>query len=264
MPPAIKDAVILGSGNVAFHMAIALHDSGVKILQVCGRNSNEAKKIARRVGAKSTDSFSEINPEAQLYIIAVKDESISEIVDWFPEELEGIIVHTSGSVPLSKLKTFKNHGVIYPLQTLIKYKEAKYSDIPFCIEGSSKNAEKILAATCKKISGRVYTVDSGQRKKLHLAAVFANNFSNHMFAIAENILKENALEFEMLVPLIRQTVENAKTGDIVQLQTGPARRNDANIMKEHQRMLKEKPLINKIYKLVSESISKTARKNGKF
>lgn len=166
------------------------------------------------------------------------------------------MVHTSGTIPLSVLKkTSSNYGVIYPLQTLSKDRPVNMASVPICIEANSKANESILKGIARSISKKIYCFDSEQREFLHLAAVFAGNFTNHMYSIAEHLLAEHKLPFKLLLPLIRETAEKIKSGNSpASVQTGPAIREDMEIMKSHQKLLKNEKSLAKIYRLISENI----------
>mgnify|MGYP001458403210 CR=1 FL=1 len=248
--------VILGAGNVATHLSIALYKSGFKIKCVYSKSIENAKKLAQKIEAHYTNEINHLPVEADLYIIAVKDEIIEQIIAHLDLKY-GIIVHTAGSISIDIFKNrFENYGVFYPLQTFTKNRELDFSDIPLCIEANSKILENKLFTLAKSLTKTVVYVDSENRKKLHLAAVFACNFSNHMYAIAAEIIKNSDLPFELLIPLINETAKKAIDCNPVNAQTGPAVRNDKNVIQNHMEMLKEFPEFEKIYRFVSDSINK--------
>ncbi len=168
-----------------------------------------------------------------------------------------LTVHTSGSIPLEILnKVSENHGVLYPLQTFSKSREVDFSNIPICVEANSaENLEK-LKSVAKALSNNIYEVDSEQRKVLHLAAVFACNFPNFMYTIADKILRDSDIDFDILRPLIKETAEKIQDVKPAEAQTGPAIRNDEKILSGHMEMLNDFPQLKELYKLISAEIKK--------
>ncbi len=254
--------VILGAGNVATHLSIALKKAGLEIKCVYSKTIDAAKKLALKVDSHYTNKIEQIPVEADLYIIAVKDEVIEVVIKHLKLKY-GVVVHTAGSISIDVFKEkFENYGVFYPLQTFSKDRETDFSVVPICIEANRKKLEDILLELGKRLSNNVRIVDSNKRKKLHLAAVFACNFANHMYSIATEILKDTDLSFDFLKPLIDETAQKAIDSDPGLAQTGPAVRNDQNVIKEHLRMLKDNPEFEKIYSFVSDSIYKLNKKKN--
>ena len=243
--------ILLGTGNVAQHLynALAALDT-VNLKQVYGRNT-EALSYFKNIAVTN-------NPDhilnADVYLIAVNDDAIKAVSQLLLKK-NGIVAHTSGAAPLAHIKT-SNSGVFYPLQSFTKGKKVDFSTIPFCIEGSNNKTEATLLELAGKLSSKVYTISSDQRKTIHLAAVLANNFSNHLFTIASSICQENKVSFAILHPLITETVEKIKHISPREAQTGPAKRKDVLTMQSHLDQL-ENPLHKKIYQLLSESIIHT-------
>ena len=253
--------VILGAGNVATHLSLALKNAGFKIKCIYSKTIQSAKELALKVDAHYTNDIDRIPVEADLYIIAVKDDVISAIVENLNMEY-GVVVHTAGSVSINVFEgRFKNFGVFYPLQTFSKKRHVDFSTIPVCIEASNKDLEKILISLAKQLTKTVELIDSEQRKVLHLAAVFACNFSNHMYAAASDILNSSGISFDLLKPLISETVQKAIDNDPLKAQTGPAVRNDQKVLTKHLEMLKDKPELQKIYRFVSQSIYQLKKDN---
>jgi len=248
--------VILGAGNVATHLSLALKNANFKIKCVYSKTIQSAKELALKVDAHYTNEINHIPVEADLYIIAVKDDIITSIVDNLNMEY-GVVVHTAGSIPISVFENkFSNYGVFYPLQTFSKTRNVDFSSIPICIEANSKQLENILIQLARQLTTTVELIDSEQRKVLHLAAVFACNFSNHMYSAASEILNSSGITFDLLKPLITETVQKAADNDPVNAQTGPAVRNDQEVISRHLEMLKDNPQFQKIYRFVSDSIFK--------
>ena len=252
--PAEYSVSIIGSGNVAYHLAHGLKKSGVKIDTIWSPNVLHRSELAASTGAKSVDSISEIVATSDFYIISVPDDKIAEVVEAMPA-VNGVVVHTSGITPMSVIsRRFQNCGVFYPLQTFSKLKSVDLKQVPFCVEGNSEVILLELENLAQKMSAKVYEVNSDERKKLHLAAVFVSNFVNHLYHVAGEIIDDSGLSFDLLVPLIEEVASKVKTLSPGQSQTGPARRNDKKTIAEHMKLLKEYPDYLKLYKLITNQI----------
>ena len=246
---------IIGSGNVATHFGKAFLASGAKIKEVCSRNPVHAKKLAGILKAKAVSDLSKIGEGSDLYLIAVNDDSIAQVAEKLNVK-NGIVVHTGGSIPMELLSKFPQHGIFYPLQTLSKNTEISFEGLPVCIEASDKNTFAFLESAGKCIGAAVYKLNSKQRAAAHLAAVFACNFTNHLYSISENLLKKEKLPFDLLRPLIAETAKKVQTVSPAEAQTGPALRNDKAVMKKHLSALKKEKDLQKLYKKLSEGIRK--------
>jgi predicted short-subunit dehydrogenase-like oxidoreductase (DUF2520 family) len=247
---------LIGSGNVATHLAAALKNAGHRLVQVYSPNMHNAALLAYHVGASAIDSLKDIDPETDIFIIAVKDDAISEIVPQL-SLFKKPVAHTSGAVSLQVLlDVTPDAGVFYPLQTFSKTKELNFCEVPVCIEGATEELTRQLEELARTISNNIYRVDSAQRKILHLAAVFACNFTNHLYAVAEGLLKEHRMSFDMLRPLITETADKIKTHAPASVQTGPAVRKDEQTMQAHLQMLDGKDELQQIYLLLSQDIIK--------
>ena len=220
----ISQIVILGNGNVATHLSEALLNAGYSVVQLWRRG--------------------EVLRDADLYFIAVSDDAIEEVVALIPEGK--FFAHTSGSVELSK------GGVFYPLQTFSKNIEMDWTDTPILIEANEKNLEQILLEAAKKISTNVHLVNTEKRRQLHLAAVFACNFTNHLWTISEDLLNKKGIPFNLLKPLIYQTFRKIEDHSPRNVQTGPAIRNDLKTQKKHRNLLSSNH--SEIYDILSKSI----------
>jgi len=247
---------IIGSGNVATHLSAALKNAGHRLVQVYSPNMQHAAMLAYHVGAEAVDDLKDLTPETDLFIIAVKDDAIAEIIPRL-STLNKLVVHTSGAVELQQLLNFTpNAGVFYPLQTFSKTKELNFWEVPMCIEGADEAITKTLEELARTISNNVYRVSSAQRKVLHLSAVFACNFTNHLYAVAQALLAESNISFDMLRPLIMETADKIKQHSPASVQTGPAVRNDEKTMQAHLQMLARKHDLQKMYQLLSQDIIK--------
>ncbi len=251
-----KHIVLIGAGNLATQLGIALHNAGYFISQVYSPTKKSANLLAKKINAVAITDFKKLDLEAAIYIIAVKDDAIANVSKKLNLK-DKIVVHTSGSVEMNILKnTSKNHGVFYPLQTFSKNKKVDFSSIPICIEANNKSTSTSLTYFANSISNHIQKVNSEQRKQIHLAAVFACNFSNHCYSIAENILKKNKISFNILQPLIEETANKIKYNSPSEMQTGPAIRGDKKTMNAHLKLLSKKKLLKEIYKLMSDDIAK--------
>jgi predicted short-subunit dehydrogenase-like oxidoreductase (DUF2520 family) len=246
--------VLLGTGNLATRLGIALHARNAEIVQVYGRTASKASHLTKLLGCAHTSSGRKINAEADIYVLTVSDEAIKEVLSGLSINNQ-LVVHTAGSVSMDVLAPFsKNIGVIYPLQTLSKNKEIDFENIPICIEANTlANLEK-LKELASLLSEQVVTIDSTKRRQLHLAAVFVCNFVNHFYTIGEKLLEEAQLDFDLLKPIILETANKAMQFSPLNVQTGPAIRDDIHIMEQHLKMLAQHPEWQKLYELVSKDI----------
>ncbi len=248
----INQIVIIGSGNIATCISKAFKSKGLEINQVYSRNLAHAVELAELVSAQAIDDLTKINPNADLYLIAVKDDAIEYVSNHL--EVKGIVVHTSGSTPVDVLHKHKKHGVFYPLQTIKKEHQPEFITMPILIEGNHEFELKALHELAEKLSGQVYEVTTRQRQSLHIAAVFANNFTNHMLAMAKQLMQDNELDFELLKPLIIRTALNAVENDPLKVQTGPVMRKDSATIEMHLDLLRNKPTYRQVYEMMSQSI----------
>lgn len=248
--------VLIGTGNVArqFYEAMG-NQMGIKIIQVIGRDKKKLTPFAN-CPETSTD-FKHIS-DADIYIIAVNDDSIKTVSQYFINK-SGLVVHTSGSMPLSVLPDSVRRGVFYPLQTISKERSIDFSEVPICIEAERSEDYDMLRELANTISDQVQTMTSEQRKSVHLAAVFVNNFTNHLYHIGNEICDEAGVPFKILNQLILETAEKATQTNVLDAQTGPAVRNDKLTMKKHLALLNNKDYRD-IYSVLSNSIQKTHEK----
>lgn len=248
-----KSVVIVGAGNVATHLGDALQKAGNKILQVYSRTEQSAKKMAVKLKSPFTTDLKKLEQNADIYILAVKDDAIAEILKNITLQ-NGIWLHTSGSVSMDVFKGRSSYGVFYPLQTFTKNKKVNFKNVPVCIEANNKRTLTALQNLASQISENLHFVNSEQRKQLHLAAVFACNFSNYMYTIAEEILNRSNLSLDILKPLILETAGKIKSNSPSQIQTGPAKRKDKMVINDHLKLLSGNPLYYKIYEILTSGI----------
>jgi predicted short-subunit dehydrogenase-like oxidoreductase (DUF2520 family) len=247
----------IGSGNLAWHLAPTLDNVGFVVKEVYSRNPLHAKHLTERLyqaEVKATLDFS--TSDSTLFIIAVSDDAIKSIAQEIILPDEAILVHTSGSQPLSELEfsATANIGVFYPLQTFSKQKKVDFKNTPIFIESNNEETEEALMLIGKSISNQVRKIGSQERQALHVAAVFASNFTNHMLAISKGIMLQNGLDYDWLKPLILETIQKSLNLDPESTQTGPAKRGDLEILDKHLEFLKEDKGVAEIYKIISQHI----------
>jgi predicted short-subunit dehydrogenase-like oxidoreductase (DUF2520 family) len=250
MASTIKTISIIGSGNVAHHLGHAFSGT-VKVRSVYSRNATENHKFATELFAFCADRIEDII-HSDLVLVCVNDDSINEIINQLPRDQA--VAYTSGSVLMSELDRKENIGVIYPLQTFSKDVPVDLFHVPFFIEASDEPMAQDLFELAWIVSRKVIFANSEDRRNLHLAAVMVNNFTNHIHTLAADFLKSKSLEFDFLKPLIAETSKKLQSGQPVDLQTGPAKRNDIHTIKTHLNMLEGETKA--IYHLLSESILK--------
>ncbi|RSC93997.1 Rossmann-like and DUF2520 domain-containing protein [Tenacibaculum singaporense] len=249
----IKVAII-GGGNVATHLANAFNKTNeVSLVQMYARNIEQIHHL--KEVTPITNSI-ELLTEADVYIIAVSDDAIGDVSHKI-EQKNGLVVHTSGSVAMQSLQNSGRKGIFYLLQSFSKDKDVNFDEIPFCLEAENEDDLQLLEALAKSIGKKVYRINSEQRKRLHVAAVFVNNFTNHMYKIGADICNEYQVPFEVLLPLIQETAQKITELSPEAAQTGPAKRNDQKTIQNHLALLNAEQ--QEIYKLITKSI----QQNGK-
>jgi predicted short-subunit dehydrogenase-like oxidoreductase (DUF2520 family) len=260
----VKHIVLLGAGNLAVHLSRALARKGYAIVQVYNRTAERGRKMARLFHTEYTANLSTLIPDADLYILVVSDSAIAEVAAGMKIR-NGLVVHTSGSVPLQALAgTSVHYGVFYPLQTFRGARRITFSNIPVCVEANSPDGEATLVHLAGQLTTRICRFTSEQRLVLHLAAVFAGNFSNFMYAIAEELLQQHGIPFDLLKPLIRQTTANIDHPGLFSRQTGPAVREELRILEAHRDLLEEFGDYREIYHLISNSIIRQKRQHDQL
>ena len=248
----MKKVVLLGGGNVAYHLAKKLSQSTeYQLIQIYNRSplSPEFDTIP----VKKTSLMEALLP-ADIYILSVKDQAIAPLSSSLPFEGR-LVVHTSGSVPMKDLSDRQRRGVCYPLQSFSKEQEIDFSKIPFCLETEEATDFDLLEGLAKEFSPKCYAIDSLQRQYLHVAAVFLNNFANHMWYLSQQLCSIQQIPFELLLPLLEETCRKGLQHNFFEGQTGPAKRGDRTVIEKHLQLLQgvEKD----IYKNISTSILTT-------
>ncbi|MBP6732707.1 MAG: DUF2520 domain-containing protein [Chitinophagales bacterium] len=253
---------IVGAGNVATNLALALKKAGHEIVQIYNRSDDAGQELAHTVGAQFTSQGSQLL-DADVYLLAVKDDVIAEVAKLI--HLKGrIVAHTSGTKSMNELApASEQFGIFYPLQTMKKNTKVDFKNVPLLVEGSSESVTTVLESLAKTISQNVYRVDEEQRQWIHLAAVFANNFTNHLFGISESIMQGHGLPFEILKPLIYRSIEGLAFASPAELQTGPAIRGDQQTIEKHMLLLGDDTRLQKMYEILTQSIIASVSQNHK-
>lgn len=255
--------ILIGAGNLATHLGHALRKVGVPIVQVYSRTPESASALATRLQCAYTTKVEEISAEAELYVFAVRDAVLEEVAQKvnahltqsatdtsFATGANALFVHTAGSMSMNALP-FERRGVCYPMQTFSKEREVDFSEIPVFVE--SQTDAPLLLQLAQRLSKRSMMLDEEKRKYLHVAAVFACNFTNHMYDLCATLLESHGIPFEVMRPLIDETARKVHTLTPHEAQTGPAVRYDTNVMQRHLECISD-PTMKQIYKLLSESI----------
>lgn len=259
MKNKLPSIVLIGAGNVAHHLGHRFQEMGIPVLEVFSRKITKARKLAKAIGASATNQLSAISKTADLYILAVHDDAIEAVARQLPlSPTTGLVVHTSGAMPSKVLKPFfKNYGCFYPLQTFSIQKAVDFEVLPLCIFSPQQRNRQKLTKVAKAICPNVYTIDDAQKSVLHVAAVFVNNFTNHLCYIAKEITDQQGIDFDILKPLLNETASKLAKYAPKEMQTGPAIRGDQQTMNKHLQLLESHPEWAQLYKLLSQSIAKT-------
>lgn len=246
--------VIIGSGNTAAVLGRKFIRAGHKIVQVVSRNASAASELAYEWDTESVNYQTLINRQADVYLIAVSDNAIKEVVAGleFPGK---VVAHTAASVPAEILSRVSEHyGVFYPLQSLNKERKV-LPDIPVFFEGNDERAKSVLESLAHSIAfDHVLTASADERVKLHLAAVVVNNFTNYLYRLAQDYCRREGISFEQLIPLIRETGDRLQELPAAAVQTGPAIRHDTQTIQKHIALLQQHPELQKVYRFLSDSI----------
>jgi len=247
--------ILIGAGNLAWHLGPALKEAGYSIIQVLSRTACSARSLADHLGSGWTTNPGQLDPVADILLYCVSDRAIPELFCRI-ELSKPVMIHTAGSVPADVFKgVCSDYGVIYPVMTFSKDRKLDLSNVPICIEASSEGSLTVIEQMAGRLSNCVQQMDSDERKVLHIAAIIASNFSNYMYHLSGNVLSTRGLDFQLLKPLILETASKIFEMDPLAAQTGPASRNDSEVIKDHIELLKDRPELQKIYTFVSDSIT---------
>lgn len=258
--------ILLGAGNLGFHLGKRLFDTGQQVLQVYSRTQSKALSLANLIQAESCTHLSKIRTDGTLYILAVSDKAIHPVAQSLKAILPptALIVHTSGATSSQVLgQHFKNHGILYPLQTFSYNRPLDFNIVPVCISANSDKSLSLIKTLGNKISQKVYTINDDERANLHLAAVFVNNFTNFLFGIGHDITRQAGLPFDILQPLMEETLAKVQEAKPMDMQTGPARRGDEPTIKRHLELLEAFPAYSSLYQQLTEGIQKWISEKNK-
>lgn len=252
--------VFIGAGNLATSLATEMHRKGLPIKQIYSRTAESASLLAEKLDCRWTTSIDEVDSNADWYIFSVKDNVLEQLIAEMKPN-NGLWLHTAGSMPATVFKGFAmRYGVIYPLQTFNKNRALDFGHIPFILEANNQEDLEALKKVSSLLTDDVRFLNSEERRQIHLAAVFANNFSNHMWHLAWQLLEDKGISPDILLPLIKETAAKVEDLPPAQAQTGPAMRYDRNVIDKHIDMLENEDL-KTIYRLISQSIHKTKSKS---
>ena len=268
-PQETHTFAIMGSGNVASHLAPSLTRAGWHCRAVWSRSEEHAADLASKVAAESTSDCAyfyrllQEDPSIELLLLCLTDDGLSDVAKKLPSDLSATAVHTSGSTPMSVLSRVPSYGVLYPVQTFSKSRALDKSRVPLLLEWSDPQAESLLRSLADALGSEdVRHATSEERGRLHLAACFGCNFVNHLLAVAQDLLRETPLSLSDMRPLIEETISKAMASDDpATLQTGPAIRNDESTLQRHQALLNGDPRLTTIYQLMTNSIQERAEKS---
>jgi predicted short-subunit dehydrogenase-like oxidoreductase (DUF2520 family) len=252
--------VIVGSGNVATVLGKVIHNAGHEIVQVLSRNESHAKELAKIFNCSYGSFKTTKYKEADIYLLAITDTALYHL-DQYLHLDKKLVVHTAGSVSKEVLKNISSrYGIIYPLQSLIKTTEEEVAEIPLLVDGSNDETKAIINEFCKTFASNITLADDEERLKFHVAAVLVNNFTNHLFAMADEFCKQEDIKFEKLYPLIDETIHRIKLHSPQSIQTGPAIREDIYTLGKHLQILSTHSDLKYLYLKLSESILKLHQK----
>ncbi|EFC73436.1 Rossmann-like and DUF2520 domain-containing protein [Prevotella melaninogenica] len=248
---------LIGAGNLATQLGKSLKKAGVIISQVYSRTEDSARTLGKLLEAEWLTDIKALRDEADIYIFSVKDSVLCELIS---EVCKGrgdkLFLHTAGSMSMSCFEgKVLRYGVFYPMQTFSKTKDVDFERVPVFIEGNSIETEDIIRSFANMLSKRVITLSSADRKYLHLAAVWACNFTNYCYTVASDILGEHGIPFDVMLPLINETTEKIQKISPKEAQTGPAVRGDRNVMSKQLELMNDKEDLQKLYKMLSKGIN---------
>jgi len=249
--------VLIGAGNVATHIGLRLIQTGAEILQVFSRSETSAKALADKLSVPFCIDVSCINHDADIYIYSLTDSALDEIISRIkiPKKVH---IHTAGSISMDIFENrTDNYGVVYPLQTFSKTKAVDFQNIPLFLEANNEFTSQIILELAQQLSNVHYFINSEKRRKIHLAAVFACNFTNYMYQLADEIISEAQVPFDVLLPLIQETADKVRFLSPREAQTGPAVRKDEITIQNHLELLKTNDNARNIYQTISEQIKES-------
>ena len=254
----LKKTVFIGAGNVAGHLSQAMKAAGYEVVQIFSRTGERARRLGKLLSCDSTADMAEIRPDADIYIFSVNDDALPGLAARIPAG-DGLRLHTAGSVPISVFRGYAaRYGAVYPLQTFSEERRVNFCEVPLFVEGNSEATEEEIMRIAGRLSANVRPLSSDKRAYLHLAAVFACNFTNHMYRIAADILEERGIDPRVLQALIDETAGKLHDMPPASAQTGPAVRRDSGIISRQQDLIAD-PAIRLLYTMISKSIYEHAK-----
>jgi len=245
--------IILGAGKVATHIGQALLSKGCNIQQVYNRTETKGIVLASALNSIYINDIKYLRTDADIYILALRDDVLMDLITTMPL-VSGIVCHTSGKTPMSIFERFANHGVFYPFQTFSENKAVDFTTIPIMIEANTEDNLAYLRQLAAQLTTKVLMVNSHDRLKYHLAAIYINNFSNHLYMLAFRYVQKNNLDTALLHPLMLETAEKAIAISPAKAQTGPAQRSDMDTIARHLQLLQDDEQMHRIYQILTESI----------
>lgn len=249
-----RSIVLIGAGNVGYHLGKQLKECGLNLVQIFSREEAKAKRLSEAIQVPFVTDLRQVITDADLYILAVNDGAIATVADQLKID-NSLVVHTSGATPSTVLAPyFQRFGIFYPLQTFSISKAVDFEQIPICVDASNESDKALLSQIGQQLRSKVYLIDDHQRAILHIAAVFVNNFTNYLFQIGYNILKKENISFDLLRPLIQETAEKVQVHIPLEMQTGPAIRKDEATIERHLEYLEHYPMYQELYYILTERI----------
>lgn len=248
---------LIGAGNLATQLGKSLKKAGVIISQVYSRTEDSARTLGELLEAEWLTDIKALRDEADIYIFSVKDSVLCELISEVCKSRgDKLFLHTAGSMSMSCFEgKALRYGVFYPMQTFSKTKDVDFERIPVFIEGNSIETEDVIRSLANKLTQRVIRLSSADRKYLHLAAVWACNFTNYCYTVASDILGEHGIPFDVMLPLINETTEKIQKVSPKEAQTGPAVRGDRNVMSKQLELMNGKEDLQELYKMLSKGIN---------
>ncbi|OYT15880.1 MAG: NADP oxidoreductase [Bacteroidetes bacterium 4572_77] len=258
----LKTVLFIGAGNVATHLSQAMQNAGLQVMGIYSRQSHSAQLLAKKLSCKWGNLSQIETKDIDLIVVSVPDHALTPTLKLIPPS-KALLVHTSGSVMMEDLKSYSQKiGVFYPLQTFSKEKSLPFSNIPIMVETNKEEDLKPLENLAERLSEKVFRINSLQRKRIHIAAVFSCNFTNYLVHIAEDLLEKEQIPFDVIRPLIEETAEKLKEIRPYHAQTGPAVREDHETMQNHLNDLDDTPAYKEIYQLLSQHIIQSRKKEN--
>lgn len=253
--PQIRRVVLLGAGNVSTHLADQLKQSYVALVQIWSRTERSARTLAQRSHSPYCTDLADLQRDADAYILAVPDDAFPDILPFLHLDPDRLLIHTSGSTPLSALAPYtKRAGVFYPVQAFLPEHPVDFSKLPVCIEADQPSDLESIRDFARLFTCKIYEIDSEKRKVVHLAAIFAGNFTNFLYHVSDELLQKMDLPFDLVRPIIEETALRVQTHNPSGLQTGPAHRRDMKIISDHLEWLSSMRKYQELYALIAQCI----------